>query len=45
MSFKITPKTAVRQESHSKVYLKLIGLEFETSRVQKAKDHYKQIYK
>lgn len=39
--FKISNKVATKQESYSKVYLKLIGMEFNTTKIQKAKDHYK----
>lgn len=45
MSFKVTVKAGTKQESYSKVYLKLIGLEFNTKKISKAKDHFKSVYK
>ena len=45
MSYKITTKKTDKLETHSKVYIKLIALEFDTKKVSKAKEHYKKVYK
>lgn len=45
MSFKVTVKANNKQEFYSKVYIKLIGLEFNTKKISKAKDHFKSVYK